>query len=127
MGVKGIWNLLGATGRKAEVQCLGNKAVAVDASIWIVQVRVRDAPSSSSPPLQNSTNPVEPSWTMRLLPLSWEGEDGRADCDEILVVWPCGSAWCAWLEDSERNTPASSGFLSQHHSKKVCAHVYSLA
>lgn len=38
MGVKGIWSLLGATGRKAEVQCLGNKAVAVDASIWIVQV-----------------------------------------------------------------------------------------
>ena len=40
MGVKGIWSLLGATGRKAEVQCLGNKAVAVDASIWIVQVNL---------------------------------------------------------------------------------------
>lgn len=39
MGVKQLWDLLGVTGRRVEVQALGNKTVAVDASIWIVQVR----------------------------------------------------------------------------------------
>jgi hypothetical protein len=38
MGVKQLWDLLGVTGRRVEVQAMGNKAVAVDASIWIIQV-----------------------------------------------------------------------------------------
>eukprot|EP00282_Hemiselmis_andersenii_P030303 CAMPEP_0169454110 /NCGR_PEP_ID=MMETSP1042-20121227/15105_1 /TAXON_ID=464988 /ORGANISM="Hemiselmis andersenii, Strain CCMP1180" /LENGTH=176 /DNA_ID=CAMNT_0009566165 /DNA_START=72 /DNA_END=598 /DNA_ORIENTATION=- len=37
MGVKSLWSILNPTGRKAEVAALGNKVVAVDASIWIVQ------------------------------------------------------------------------------------------
>ncbi|EKX38233.1 ERCC5/XPG/Rad2 nucleotide excision repair [Guillardia theta CCMP2712] len=37
MGVHGLWELLGVTGRKVEVQALGSRRVAVDASIWIIQ------------------------------------------------------------------------------------------
>ena len=40
MGVQGLWDLLGVTGRRVEVQALGNKRIAVDASIWVVQVQV---------------------------------------------------------------------------------------
>ena len=41
MGVQGLWDLLGVTGRRVEVQALGNKKIAVDASIWVVQVQKR--------------------------------------------------------------------------------------
>jgi DNA excision repair protein ERCC-5 len=40
MGVQGLWDLLGVTGRRVEVQALGNKKIAVDASIWVIQVSV---------------------------------------------------------------------------------------
>ena len=38
MGVKGLWDLLSATGRTVEIEAMGNKTLAVDASIWIYQV-----------------------------------------------------------------------------------------
>lgn len=37
MGVKGLWTLLEPTGRRVNIEALGGKRVAVDASIWLVQ------------------------------------------------------------------------------------------
>ncbi|KAL3698871.1 hypothetical protein R1sor_012947 [Riccia sorocarpa] len=37
MGVQGLWELLAPVGRRVSVDSLGNKKLAVDASIWIVQ------------------------------------------------------------------------------------------
>ena len=38
MGVQSLWDLLGTTGPRVEVEALGNKRIAADASIWMVQV-----------------------------------------------------------------------------------------
>ncbi|KAK3283757.1 hypothetical protein CYMTET_8569, partial [Cymbomonas tetramitiformis] len=37
MGVHNLWNLLEPCGRRITVEALGNKVLAVDASIWLVQ------------------------------------------------------------------------------------------
>ena len=37
MGVKNLWSLLEPTGRRVNIEALGGKRVAVDASIWLVQ------------------------------------------------------------------------------------------
>ena len=37
MGVKGLWTLLEPTGRRVNIEALGGRRVAVDASIWLVQ------------------------------------------------------------------------------------------
>ena len=37
MGVKNLWSLLEPTGRRVNIESLGGKRVAVDASIWLVQ------------------------------------------------------------------------------------------
>ena len=37
MGVKNLWSLLEPTGRRVNIETLGGKRVAVDASIWLVQ------------------------------------------------------------------------------------------
>ena len=44
-----MWDLLGVTGRRVEVQALGNKRIAVDASIWVIQVCVARHPPISCP------------------------------------------------------------------------------
>ncbi|EFJ31969.1 hypothetical protein SELMODRAFT_73710 [Selaginella moellendorffii] len=37
MGVHGLWELLAPVGRRVSVELLGNKKLAIDASIWIIQ------------------------------------------------------------------------------------------
>ncbi|KAL2645532.1 hypothetical protein R1flu_013119 [Riccia fluitans] len=37
MGVQGLWELLAPVGRRVSVDSLGNKKLAIDASIWIIQ------------------------------------------------------------------------------------------
>ena len=41
MGVKGLWELLAITGRRVSVETLAGKTLAIDVSIWIVQVGTR--------------------------------------------------------------------------------------
>ena len=38
MGVKGLWELLAVAGRRVSVETLAGKTLAIDVSIWIVQV-----------------------------------------------------------------------------------------
>ena len=38
MGVQGLWTLVEPVGRQINVEALGGKRMAVDASIWLVQL-----------------------------------------------------------------------------------------
>ena len=40
MGVKGLWELLAITGRRVSVETLAGKTLAIDVSIWIIQVNL---------------------------------------------------------------------------------------
>ena len=53
MGVAGLWELLSPAGRRVAVESLGDKTVAIDASIWLVQF-VKAYRDKSGDPMKNA-------------------------------------------------------------------------
>ena len=52
MGVKGLWDVLSPCGRRTPIEFLEGKTLAVDASIWLIQVHTRTSPSTDQYALQ---------------------------------------------------------------------------